>query len=207
MKKLLVVAGLVTTMVAGVMSMASAYTIMGGLSEAYNGGNFRITTANDNAWTTALNNAMSDDGYLVVIRDATTPLTWENIYKNANDSSAPRSWTFAVFVESATANPTASISIWGANAAQIADIVGEEWALSIWDDQISDWILLDSNMWSDQTSAANPFVSYNFTDTSGMVGPENAVVLKLEQVPEPASVVALLTGVVGLGGFAIRRRK
>jgi hypothetical protein len=54
--------------------------------------------------------------------------------------------------------------------------------------------------------------SYTFDDTTGMKGWENAALITLApastpEVPEPATMVAMLTGVAGLGSFVIRRKK
>lgn len=200
MKKLLVIA-CVMAMVMGIAGAAGAYTIQGGPT-ANSGGTFMISTVNDNLPSP--------------VNDTVVVFTWFALTANQNwaggsdpgalnqrvfDTTPPAQWTFAAYVESAVQNPSLTILVYG---PQLDDVVGQTWALR----NKTTGAILASNTWTaSMTSADNYLFSYTFADTSGMVGRENALALTLGQVPEPGSMVAMLSGLVGLAGFGIRRRK
>ncbi len=77
------------------------------------------------------------------------------------------------------------------------------------------WMLLGPNgdvLWTgviDRTgNAANPIVTIDIPIVkTAEPGRETAAVYTLTQVPEPGSIVALCSGLIGLAGFGIRRRK
>lgn len=206
MKKLMVIA-CVMAMVCLAVS-ASAYTIQGGPT-ANSGGAFMITTASVT---------------VAPVNDTATVQTWmalsvDQAWAGVGDPGAlnqrlgittnpPALWTFAAYVESAVQNPTLTIAIYGATN-QLADVVGKTWELR----NKETGVLLDSVVWTAaMTTAAASGFSYTFANTEGMVGRANAVALTLGEAatiitPEPGSMVAMFSGLVGLVGFGIRRRK
>jgi hypothetical protein len=208
MKKLMVIA-CVLTMVMALAAAAGAYTIQGGPT-ANSGGSFMISTANDNA-PTPINDTVSVQTWLALAGNQ----DWNGASGGAGalnlrmfDTTPPALWTLAAYVESATQNPTLTITIYGANGL-LADVAGKTWELR----NKATGALLDDVVWSTtMISSATAGLTYTFTDTSGMVGAANAVALTLGEkqgpvVPEPGSMVAMLSGLVGFVGFGIRRRK
>jgi hypothetical protein len=201
MKKTLII-GIVMVMVMGLAGMASAYVIQG--NAAVHGiGTFTISTANSNA-PTAMNDASGSQQWFVL-----PGAVGENtgvagtLYYRMYKSPGPAAWTFKAFVEDATADPSMTVNIWGASASAVADLVGKTWELKVGgvSKQVETWDAA-------HVSAGAPMFSYTWADTSGMVGVANAVTVTLgEVVPEPGSMVAMLSGLVGLVGFGIRRRK
>lgn len=203
MKKLMVIA-CVMTMVMALAGAASAYVIQGAPT-ANSGGVFMISNLNDNP-PAGINDTAIVQTWFVLADNQ----DWDGVGDPGAlnlrmfNSSSPLTWTFAAYVESADQNPTLTVAIYGANG-QLGDVVGEKWELK---NKLTGEVLASNTWAADMISAAKPLFTYTFTDTSGMVGRENAVALTLgEAVPEPGSMVAMLSGLVGLVGFGIRRRK
>jgi len=206
MKKLMVIA-CVMAMVMGLAGAASAYAIMGGPT-THSGGAFTITTVNDNLPTPA-SNPVGDQTWFVLADNQ----DWAGgsdpgvLNTKMNDTTPPATWTFAAYVDSAASDPSFTINVYGMHSTLIADLVGKTWELK----NKETGEVLASNTWaSTMTSASNALFNYTFENTTGMVGAANAVAFTLgeaEIVPEPGSMVAMFSGLVGLVGFGIRRRK
>ena len=203
MKKLIVIACLVT-MVMGLAGAAGAYVIQG-TSTVTPGTTWLISTAADNV-ASPVTNPAGNQTWFALPGDNNWSGTGADgglFYRKFQKTTAPAKWTLMAFVDDATASPTMTVKIYGSSATNIADIVGQTWAL--WNKETG--AELARGIWASTSLAASPLITYTFANTAGMVGQENALALSLGAVPEPGSMVAMLSGLVGLAGFGIRRRK
>ncbi len=208
MKKLISAIVATVALVAMTAAIASAsYTVKAGISgPGASATSLTLTTVRDSAWNKLAPDSPADDMYIAAIKGETAPETWADLYMGAFDTKAEE-WNMAFWVDNPEVNNSATISIWGANASQVAELKGQEWALTFDGKEVGTFVWDDSHV-----TKANPLFTFDITDTSSFVGFENAAMLKLgpastPEVPEPATMVAMLTGVAGLGSFVIRRKK
>lgn len=206
MKKLISLVVIVVALVVAMSVMASAYTVrLTPFGEKAATISTLMTTVKDAAWTNSAPNGPADNGFVYGIKPETAAANkvtdWTQVYAAMFDSSGPDAWHFMAFVDNAEVNTSLGFNLYGANLAQIGDIIGQMWTVEI-DGQFYKF------KWDEtMIAAATPAFTYTWTDTSNMVGVENAKLFTIHTVPEPAGIVAMLTGVAGLGGFAIRRKK
>jgi len=125
-----------------------------------------------------------------------------------------KSWNLKLFVQS-NFNSTKGLKLRAYNASGANDLLGlpDGWKVKL--SVITDATGANSGYtytWDGTTNqtSTSPAFTLNWTaaQTRNLKGVENAVIMKLETiVPEPGSMVALFSGLVGLVGFGIRRRK
>ena len=210
MKKLIVI-GIVVVMVIGLAVAAGAYTVKV-TPRLHAGGTALTSSANSNA-PAALNNPVGDQAFICLPggihnNTGTAGTDYLQMYK----SPAPAYFDYKVFVDNGVQDPTVTIDVYGASAAQLTDIVGQTWGLQIGTEFNPTGTSAITGVWtSAMIDAAHPLFTYTF-NTSNMVGTSNAGNFTLGQVtggviPEPGSMLAMLSGLVGLAGFRIRRRK
>lgn len=204
MRKLIVM-GIVAAMVMGLGVAASAYTINANTT-AHSASMVTVSSVNNNA-PTAITNSPGDQTWFMLPGAAGSNTgTAGSLYYRMYKNPAPAVWTFKVFVENATTDPSLTVNVWGAAAAQITDLVGKTWALK------NGTSVLASGTWTAaMIDSAHPVLTYTWASTANMVGEGAAMTVTLGEyvtdviTPEPGSILAVLTGLVGLIG--IRRRK
>lgn len=124
------------------------------------------------------------------------------LYSEAGMNAAPS--TVEGFLWSGLTEPRAEFTL---NVTMLADpiLVGDPWGTRLFSIFASDGSLLrqttlgTGNRYWSTTLAANPT---SLGDVS-----LNAYRWKLETVPEPSSLLAIGSSLIGLGGFAVRRRR
>lgn len=92
--------------------------------------------------------------------------------------------------------------------SEIAVSNGFLWGVSPNHDYIDGW-QLDANgsVVRSKTVMSGGYFNILGTDNSGVVFQQGSLVWHTSPVPEPGSFLALMTGLAGLGGFVLRRRK
>ncbi|MBP5094047.1 MAG: hypothetical protein J6X53_08845 [Abditibacteriota bacterium] len=131
------------------------------------------------------------------LRLLSTEYTFDDIY-------------FAVYVDDPVITPALSFNVWGANAANVQNLIGQEWYVYVNGDYV------DSFVWDgDHTKKATPMYTYAF-DVNDIAGMTNAAVLRLSttapeepetEVPEPAAFAYAAMGLVSAFGLKRRIRK
>lgn len=212
MKKVLVVAGIVTTMVAGLAAMASATTVDSAwlvyLKASTPGGSGYMSTMNIGTTASAI------DGYkigedlklssnpgnaaeLISIGsagDATARVYQDRRAALPATNGASIEWNLRCQVGSSYPDANVLVKVWQPSGTYNLDASDMIVSLIVGDKTYS----ITPNS---ATSEANPLFSFTL--------PAGTTDFKLvaSTVPEPGSMFAMLSGLVGLAGFGIRRRK
>ncbi len=210
MKKLICAMLAVAALVAATATIASAYAIA---AKSTGTGAFASSVvvnaeAKKDSFTSLSPDSPADDIYLALLKGSDPATSWEDFQLKGNYTTVPESLTFAMWVDKPAVNTPATFNLWGYNkTSYVDDIVGQTWSVSVGGKEVGTFVWDDEHLGID-----NPMFSYTFDDTTGMKGWENAALITLApastpEVPEPATMVAMLTGVAGLGSFVIRRKK
>jgi hypothetical protein len=121
-----------------------------------------------------------------------------------------KTWNAKLWMNSAASHATIKLTGW--NATGTTSDLPANWTAKV--TVVND----PQGLYTGQTftfnTAANgtsstPQLNWSFSTGGGEFykGLNNAMTLKFEAVPEPGSMVAMLSGLVGLGGYVIRRKK
>jgi hypothetical protein len=211
---------LVCVLVALVATSASALPNyiwnVGGYDSAGLNGNYTFFGKQNAASTTAMGSGTNVQAFAASL--AYTGGLDTSIVKTANYSkffvSQDQSrYILNVWAASQFAGETIDVRVWAGTAT--AAIPANGWRLYKLYDPITDtWgkteLSTSPIMATSNGSAASPWfkAALPVFRTGDPLGAKNGYILSLEQpVPEPGSMVAMLSGLVGLVGFGIRRRK
>jgi len=209
MKKLFIGLG-IAAMVMGMAAGANAYVIQAVTNDGIGTGGYGMATITMNSATTPKAiNMVANPGTSSEIS------VWDGVTANQRLStyftaSEPTVWNLKLYV--ADAFPTAD------KGTDITGVLLKMWAPSIAGaDSTKDYALKAGNtvLWTGKffstasTSAAVAPISYafNFSDNWGDLRGKTVDLTFGAAVPEPGSMVAMLSGLAGLVGFGIRRRK
>jgi len=126
----------------------------------------------------------------------------------ANTALAPKVWDLYLRLNGGTAG-SINLTGWITTAGKLDVLAGEDTVVELW--LASEYgVVGESAIWTVQKNTTGSSSAVNFTMNGIAYDGVNDVMLKLVAyqpgvVPEPGSIIALLTGLVGLIG--IRRRK
>ena len=209
MKKVIVI-GIAVLLVVILAASANAWTIKAA-PRVHSGGTAMISSVNNNAPAT-LNNPVGSQVFVCLPgalhnNTGTAGTDYLTMYKNP----APAYLNFKVFVDDGVQDATVTIDVFGSSASQITDVVGKTWGLQFGTEFNPTGACAASGVWTAaMIDAAHPVFSYTF-NTSNMAGTGSAGNFTLGEIstviPEPGSMLAMFSGLIGLVGFGIRRRK
>jgi len=206
MKKLFVI-GIVSMMVMGLAVAGNAYVFqgVGGLDATGSNAAPTLTWGTNTSASSKDVSWQDTAGVLAIAGDQT--------WKPGNAVV----WKYQYFVTAAPAHDIFSLGLWGAQNYPASDVFVKIWANSVVGLDLTKTYELKNAVtnqvyWTGKiTGTSNktaPLLSVSITAPK-TANPNNDAMLVTfgATVPEPGSMLAMLSGLVGLVGFGIRRRK
>jgi len=211
MKKVIVI-GIVLAMVMCVAGTASASYLWGAAASsdanyslygaAVNFGEFSPTGTAVQSWPT------SNYAYTALVAGGEWEASTKTLYKKEFVAAAPAEWVFEVWTGAGYVSDMVAFRLYG-SAAGLDPTPMMLYVISDPTETYAAGHVLATNIVATAGTAASPTLLLELpafkTATPELAG--NGIILGFKAVPEPGSMVAMLSGLVGLVGFGIRRRK
>jgi len=215
MKRLALVCALVLVVAASASAgsnylwNAGAYDTVGSSGASTSFGQFTPTGANEFTYPTGASAVCANVVYTGTFG---TGMTKTNLYKKQWVTTGPSTWLLEAWAPSAFEGSAITLRLWGTTASTNKP-TGTWTVTKVYDPVLNSWArtplgTINCNTITSAGSTASPWFMTTLTlsKTDAPYTATNGYLIELS-IPEPGSMLAMLSGLVGLVGFGIRRRR